>query len=43
MKTYLTLVERMRSELECFSDFELSNRIGFEQLYLRNGILEILN
>ena len=43
MKSYLTLAGRMRSELEAYSDFELNNRIGFEQLYLRNGILEILN
>ena len=42
-KSYLTLAERMRSELEGFSDFELSVGVGFEQLYIRNDILEILN
>ena len=40
---YVTLAERMSSELEGFSDFELGVTVGFEQLYLRNRILEILN
>ena len=33
----------MSGELEGFSDFELGVTVGFEQLYLRNRILEILN
>ena len=40
---YVTLAKRMSGELEGFSDFELGVTVGFEQLNLRNRILEILN